>query len=44
MALDRVAYLGRGRLDTDALRWAWDCYFLHRDANEFGRTDSARGY
>jgi hypothetical protein len=44
MALDRVAYLGRGRLDTDALRWAWDCYFLHRDVNEFGRTDSARGY
>ena len=43
MALDRVAYLGRGRLDTDSLRWAWDCYFLHRDLNEFGRTESIRG-
>jgi predicted ATPase with chaperone activity len=43
MALDRAAYLGRGRLDTDALRWAWDCYFLHRDLNEFGRTESTRG-
>ncbi len=43
MALDRASYLGRGRLDTDALRWAWDCYFLHRDLNEFGRTESTRG-
>jgi hypothetical protein len=43
MALDRVAYLGRGKLDTDALRWAWDCYFLHKDSNEFGRTESTRG-
>lgn len=43
MALDRAAYLGRGRLDTDALRWAWDCYFLHRELNEFGRTESTRG-
>lgn len=43
MALDRTAYLGRGRLDTDALRWAWDCYFLHRELNEFGRTESTRG-
>jgi hypothetical protein len=43
MALDRATYLGRGRLDTDALRWAWDCYFLHKDSNEFERTDSIRG-
>jgi hypothetical protein len=43
MALDRTAYLGRARLDTDALRWAWDCYFLHRDLNEFGRMESTRG-
>ena len=43
MALDRAAYLGRGRLDTDALRWAWDNYFLHKDLNEFGRTESIRG-
>ena len=43
MALDRITYLGRGRLDTDALRWAWDCYFLHKDSNEFERTDSIRG-
>ena len=43
MALDRAAYLGRGRLETDALRWAWDCYFLHRELNEFGRTESTRG-
>jgi type II secretory pathway predicted ATPase ExeA len=42
MALDRAAYLGRSKLDTDALRWAWDCYFLHRDLNEFGRPDSIR--
>lgn len=43
MALDRTAYLGRGKLDTDSLRWAWDCYFLHKELNEFGRTDSLRG-
>lgn len=44
IALDRVAYLGRGKLDTDAMRWAWECYFLHKDSNEFGRTESSRGY
>jgi hypothetical protein len=43
MALDRATYLGRGKLDTDALRWAWDCYFLHQDSSEFERTDSIRG-
>jgi hypothetical protein len=42
MALDRAAYLGRSKLDTDALRWAWDCYFRHRDLNEVGRPDSIR--
>jgi hypothetical protein len=43
MALDRVTYLGRSRVDTDALRWAWDCYFLHRDMNELARTEPLRG-
>jgi hypothetical protein len=35
MALDRIAYTGAGALDDDAVRWAWDCYFLHKGANEF---------
>ena len=43
MALDRAAYLGRSKLDADSLRWAWDCYFLHREVNEFGRTELTRG-
>ena len=42
MALDRGAYLGRNRIDTDSLRWAWDNYFLHRDDSEFSRTDPIR--
>ncbi|MGH8241742.1 MAG: AAA family ATPase [Steroidobacteraceae bacterium] len=42
MALDRATYLGRNRLDAEALRWAWDNYFLHRDEGEFGPTDSFR--
>ncbi len=40
MALDRVAYLGGGDLDAESLRWAWDNYFLHKDANEFRHADS----
>jgi predicted ATPase with chaperone activity len=43
MALDRAAYLGRSKLDADSLRWAWDCYFLHKEVNEFGRTEPFRG-
>ena len=43
IALDRTAYLGRGHLDTETLRWAWDNYFLHQDDGEFGITDSIRG-
>jgi len=35
MALDRVAYAGTGRLDRDAIRWAWESYFLHKGAHEF---------
>ena len=35
MALDRIAYLGAGALDAEAVRWAWDSYFLHKGANEF---------
>lgn len=42
MALDRATYLGRSRLDTEALRWAWGNYFLHRDEGEFASTDSLR--
>ena len=42
MALDRTTYLGRNRLDTDSLRWAWDNYFLHREDGEFGLTDPIR--
>lgn len=41
MALDRIAYLGAGALDEDAVRWAWDSYFLHKGANEF-RDDQPR--
>jgi hypothetical protein len=44
IALDRLAYLGRGKIDTDAMRWAWECYFLCGDPSEFGRTESTRGY
>jgi len=35
MALDRVAYLGAGQLDQDAIRWGWESYFLHKGADEF---------
>jgi hypothetical protein len=42
MAIDRTTYLGRGRLDKETLRWAWDNYFLHQDEGEFGNTDSIR--
>jgi hypothetical protein len=35
MALDRIAYTGGGALDEEAVRWAWECYFLHRGADEF---------
>jgi len=35
MALDRIGYVGAGALDAEALRWAWDSYFLHRGENEF---------
>ena len=42
MAIDRTTYLGRGRLDKETLRWAWDNYFLHQDEGEFGITDSIR--
>ena len=27
--------MGGGALDEDAVRWAWDSYFLHKGANEF---------
>jgi hypothetical protein len=43
MAIDRTTYLGRNRLDTDSLRWAWDNYFLHREDGEFNLTDPIRG-
>ena len=42
MAIDRTTYLGRGRLDKETLRWAWDNYFLHQDEGEFGITDPIR--
>jgi hypothetical protein len=42
MAVDRSTYLGRGRLDKETLRWAWDNYFLHQDEGEFGITDPIR--
>jgi hypothetical protein len=42
MAVDRSTYLGRGRIDKETLRWAWDNYFLHRDEGEFGNTDPNR--
>ena len=42
MAADRTAYLGRGRLDKETLRWAWDSYFLHSDEGEFGKSDPIR--
>jgi hypothetical protein len=35
MALDRIGYMGAGKLDADAVRWAWESYFLHKGANEF---------
>jgi hypothetical protein len=35
MALDRVGYMGAGAVDENAVRWAWECYFLHKGANEF---------
>lgn len=35
MALDRVGYTGTGQLDRDAIRWAWESYFLHKGAHEF---------
>jgi len=42
MAVDRTTYLGRGRLDKETLRWAWDNYFLHQNEGEFGITDPIR--
>ena len=42
MAVDRSTYLGRGRIDKETLRWAWDNYFLHQDEGEFGNTDPNR--
>lgn len=42
MAVDRTTYLGRGRLDKETLRWAWDNYFLHQNDGEFGITDPIR--
>ena len=35
MALDRIAYLGDGKLDEAAIRWAWGSYFLHKGADEY---------
>lgn len=35
MALDRVAYMGAGALDENAVRWAWESYFLHKGTDEF---------
>jgi hypothetical protein len=35
MASDRIAYTGAGVLDESAVRWAWECYFLHKGADEF---------
>jgi hypothetical protein len=32
LALDHNRYLGRDRLDEDALRWAWDNYFVRPGA------------
>ncbi len=43
MALDRIGYLGHGKLDEQSLRWAWDSYFLHKGVNEFRQTESNRG-
>jgi hypothetical protein len=43
MALDRIGYLGHGKLDEESLRWAWDSYFLHKGVNEFRQTESNRG-
>jgi hypothetical protein len=42
MAVDRTTYLGRGRLDKETLRWAWDNYFLHQNEGEFGVTGPIR--
>ena len=42
MAVDRTTYLGRGRLDKETLRWAWDNYFLHQNEGEFGVMDPIR--
>jgi len=42
MAIDRTVYLGRSRLDTDALRWAWENYFLHKEDGEFSLTETIR--
>lgn len=42
IAMDRTAYLGRNRIDTETLRWAWDNYFLHQDEGEFGIKDPIR--
>jgi hypothetical protein len=41
MALDRLAYTGSGQVDRASLRWAWDSYFLHQDADEFKQTRRA---
>jgi len=35
MALDRIAYLGGGKLDEAAIRWAWGSYFLHKGVDEY---------
>lgn len=35
MALDRIAYLGSGRLDETTIRWAWGSYFLHKGVDEY---------
>lgn len=43
IALDRIAFLEQGELDEDTLRWAWDCYFLHKASDEFARMASNRG-
>jgi hypothetical protein len=43
IALDRIAYLQTVELDETSLRWAWDCYFLHKGANEFRQMETNRG-
>ena len=43
MAVDRITYLGRRAVDAETLRWAWDCYFLHKQADEFGHMEPTRG-